>query len=255
MGNSSGKQLKERFQRAKATKTLSLERCDLGDWGKLQKRLEGLEDIRSLDLGDNKLRGPVPQTLAAFQSLKNLSLSGNAVTCCRVVSQLAALEDLSVARSAVAEVPDLQTVVRLKQLDMSRSAVARFASPQCFGGLRQLRVVNLSHNRIQLLPPSLLSLPVLSDMDLSHNQLQGMGPDEKDGAGLPQLQRLDLTGNGITELPRWLFTDTRLNQLCLDGNPLTIHQLRDRDYTAAWQERQKAAIDKQMHGGLVVKLN
>eukprot|EP01062_Namystynia_karyoxenos_P038723 TRINITY_DN2813_c0_g1_i1.p1 TRINITY_DN2813_c0_g1~~TRINITY_DN2813_c0_g1_i1.p1 ORF type:complete len:282 (+),score=93.96 TRINITY_DN2813_c0_g1_i1:69-848(+) len=254
IGGQGNKQTKERLQRAKDTKVLALVKCQLSNWSKLLSRLEGLEDLRSLDLSDNKLDGEVPREFARFGGLKILSLDGNNLHGCTVLGQLSSLEDLSAARNAVTSLPDLRGAPKLKQLNLSHNAISTCHDPLCFAGLRLLRVVRLSHNRMQMLPSSLVSLPGLVELDVSHNALESFA-EEGEAAQLKQLQHLDLRSNRVRELPRTLFTETRLNQLLLDGNPLTVEQLREHDYTAAWQERQRAAVNKQLAGGLVVKLN
>ena len=86
-----------------------------------------------------------------------------------------------------------------------------------FSKLGNLKVIDLSHNRIDWLPDSFFSLASLSSVNLSHNLITFLPHHFKSAENL---RRLDLSWNLISQAPHWLGSLVRCVRICLSGNPL-----------------------------------
>ncbi|XP_058516754.1 leucine-rich repeat-containing protein 47 [Ochotona princeps] len=122
--------------------------------------------------------------------------------------------------------PRLFTLPLLHYLEVSGCASLRAPGPGLAQGLPRLHSLVLRGNALGPgLSPELGPLPALRVLDLSGNALealppgQGLGPAEP--PGLPQLQSLNLSGNRLRELPADLARCApRLQSLNLTGNRL-----------------------------------
>ncbi|XP_006885868.1 PREDICTED: leucine-rich repeat-containing protein 47-like [Elephantulus edwardii] len=122
--------------------------------------------------------------------------------------------------------PRLFTLPLLNYLEVSGCGSLREPGPGLAQGLPQLHSLVLRRNALgPALSPELGPLPALRVLDLSGNALealppgQGLGPAEP--PGLPQLQSLNLSGNRLRELPADLARCApRLQTLNLTGNRL-----------------------------------
>uniref|UniRef100_A0A8C8YC77 Leucine-rich repeat-containing protein 47 n=1 Tax=Prolemur simus TaxID=1328070 RepID=A0A8C8YC77_PROSS len=122
--------------------------------------------------------------------------------------------------------PRLFTLPLLHYLEVSGCGSLRAPGPGLAQGLPQLHSLVLRCNALGPgLSPELGPLPALRVLDLSGNALealppgQGLGPAEP--PGLPQLQSLNLSGNRLRELPADLARCApRLQSLNLTGNCL-----------------------------------
>ncbi|XP_020731227.2 leucine-rich repeat-containing protein 47 [Odocoileus virginianus] len=122
--------------------------------------------------------------------------------------------------------PRLFTLPLLHYLEVSGCGSLREPGPGLAQGLPQLHSLVLRRNALGPgLSPELGPLPALRVLDLSGNALealppgQGLGPAEP--PGLPQLQSLNLSGNRLRELPADLARCApRLQTLNLTGNRL-----------------------------------
>lgn len=129
--------------------------------------------------------------------------------------------------------PRLFTLPLLHYLEVSGCGSLREPGPGLAQGLPQLHSLVLRRNALGPgLRPELGPLPALRVLDLSGNALealppgQGLGPAEP--PGLPQLQSLNLSGNRLRELPADLaLCAPRLQSLnltanCLDSFPAEL---------------------------------
>ncbi|XP_004272364.1 leucine-rich repeat-containing protein 47 [Orcinus orca] len=122
--------------------------------------------------------------------------------------------------------PRLFTLPLLHYLEVSGCGSLREPGPGLAQGLPQLHSLVLRRNALGPgLSPELGPLPALRVLDLSGNALealppgQGLGPAEP--PGFPQLQSLNLSGNRLRELPADLARCApRLQTLNLTGNRL-----------------------------------
>lgn len=122
--------------------------------------------------------------------------------------------------------PRLFTLPLLHYLEVSGCGSLRAPGPGLAQGLPQLHSLVLRRNALGPgLSPELGPLPALRVLDLSGNALETLPPGEGLGPaeppGLPQLQSLNLSGNRLRELPADLARCApRLQSLNLTGNCL-----------------------------------
>ncbi|KAK2490627.1 hypothetical protein MC885_009173 [Smutsia gigantea] len=129
--------------------------------------------------------------------------------------------------------PRLFTLPLLHYLEVSGCGSLREPGPGLAQGLPQLHSLVLRRNALGPgLSPELGPLPALRVLDLSGNALealppgQGLGPAEP--PGLPQLQSLNLSGNRLRELPADLarcaprLQSLNLTANCLDSFPAEL---------------------------------
>jgi len=86
--------------------------------------------------------------------------------------------------------------------------------------LTLLRVLDLSHNKISVIPNCISVLKDLRDLDLSHNSFRTF-PEEC--IGLPSLKKLDLSHNLITTLPNSIPQFPAITKIIIQDNK--IHTL------------------------------
>lgn len=122
--------------------------------------------------------------------------------------------------------PRLFTLPLLHYLEVSGCGSLRAPGPGLAQGLPQLHSLVLRRNALGPgLSPELGPLPALRVLDLSGNALEALPPGEGLGPaeppGLPQLQSLNLSGNRLRQLPADLARCApRLQSLNLTGNRL-----------------------------------
>lgn len=93
------------------------------------------------------------------------------------------------------------------------------ALPPAVGGLRDLRLLDVSGNALSLLGPELLGLTHLSTLLAKNNRLHE-GSLPKELGRLQRLEVLNLSGNRFTCIPRSLLQLRGLRSLSLGGNRL-----------------------------------
>ncbi|XP_036395748.1 trophoblast glycoprotein-like [Megalops cyprinoides] len=143
---------------------------------------KGLENVTNLSLSNNRITEVESQTFSALRSLRSLDLSSN---------QLALIHP-----EAFAVPSGLLRDLNLSRSLYNHSSVADLATALRWGGLRGLLRLDLSGNRLVLLPLGMFSpLPGLRRLQLGNNSLVAV--HNGTFAGLEQLEELDLTLNAF----------------------------------------------------------
>ena len=222
MGNA---ETKERFEKASKTKLLTAHKLELSNWEKLVERMKKLSQLRSANLADNKLSGPLPHAFlcdSIFSSLKVLDLSGNAITSVDVFSPLcqapAKKGSTSGADGSCGEFPPFDVIVAggssadavtypLETLNLSRNKLKHL--PPCFlQRFSKLKTLQLSDNEISLSEPWAPAVFMhgvsLVTLDLSNNAISSIPFATPEQCGVPgslqKLSLLDLSGNALVVL-------------------------------------------------------
>lgn len=107
-------------------------------------------------------------------------------------------------------------ILSTMELDHSKSNLVKI--PDDLHKYTNLKVLNLSYNRLSSLPSS-FGLPALTTLLLSHNQLSDLSP--KLISHMPRLVLVDLSHNAFEALPKEFSSLKDLKSLQLDHNKLT----------------------------------
>jgi hypothetical protein len=185
--------------------------------------LGSLRDGR-LDLSGKKLTSsslPSAQIAAASPTLASLDLSCNSLGDGFKLPVLPLLVELRLADNvlgpaAVQRAGPLPEGLRVLDLSSNRLTLL----PPCILRLRQLAVLKLDKQRLRELPEEIAMLPQLEELDAGFNELQRALALRR--PGLPRLRRLCLRSNGLTSEALSLDATLlpRLTELDLAGNKL-----------------------------------
>ena len=189
-----------------------------------------LSNLRTLNLGDNRLYGRIPPELGQLAALEVLDLNSNYVMggIPPELGRLSNLETLRLGGNGLTGgiPPELGRLTRLRVLSLasryySSTGELTGAIPPELGQLSELRELDLSGNQLtDAIPPELGWLGELRELDLSGNQLTGAIPGEL--GALSSLETLRLAGNELSgEIPPELGSMASLTGLSLFSNSLT----------------------------------
>lgn len=193
---------------------------------------QGLADrrlLRTIDFSHNKLTGEIPPAFGQLSFLTDLNLSFNEFQG-RIPGELGALKwfmilDLSYNQLSE-EIPhDLGKLSRLIKLNLNNNKLTG-GIPYTFsctkkGGMKGLRDLDLSHNQLEgLIPQGLGTLTHLRLLKLAHNQLECDIPETL--GNLKKLRILDLSVNNLDgTLPQTLVKLKQLRRLNVSYNDLS----------------------------------
>ncbi|KAF1987043.1 L domain-like protein [Aulographum hederae CBS 113979] len=156
--------------------------------------------IESLDLHGNLLRS-IPIGLRHLERLTVLNLSRNKIDNAGfdVITKITCLKELRLAENALTgELPSSVGLLQnLEILELQGNALQSL--PEAMKSLVSLRVLNISHNQITMLPmESLASLPLVELRAIKNGLAGALFPSSV--AGMKYLQRLDVSINDITKI-------------------------------------------------------
>ncbi|CAI0394503.1 unnamed protein product [Linum tenue] len=179
------------------------------------------EPVVGLMVSGLELAGPIPDiTIGKLTNLRTLDLSSNRITALPSdMWSLSSLKTLNLSSNQISGLlpNDIGNFGGLETLDLSGNSFTG-EIPPAVRSLLSLRVLKIGGNGFEgRIPVEILSCMSLVVLDLSLNKLNGSLP-EGFGASFPNLQRLNLAGNGI-EGRDSDFTDMKsLNFLNISGN-------------------------------------
>ncbi|CAI5994150.1 unnamed protein product [Closterium sp. NIES-65] len=184
---------------------------------RLPPEIGHLTQLEGLWLHGNLLH-ELPDEIGHLTALRFLALAGNQLTRLpHTLGRLTALQVLSVAGNQLEELPQsIGSLASLRVLAAYGNALT--ALPPSITHLSYLQELFLQGNRISSLPP--LSLRSLRQLSLADNCLSAIPQGTL--AQLPFLESLWLYGNSIAHLPPDLADCSRLANLWLEGNPLSL---------------------------------
>lgn len=189
-------------------RVLDLSRNRLAD---LPIGLFDLVDLEQLDLGGNRL-AVLPTAIGRLTALRVLDLSENRLTQLPgPIAECQSLTTVSLYGNSLADVTELAPLIQLDDLDLSSNQLSRAPSLSPQGRLTRL---DLSGNKISELPNEYSRLKVLSWLDLSGNQLTGVGP--LSGLALTELY---LDDNLLPGFPDRMAALPTLRRFSVSGNP------------------------------------
>ncbi|KAI5121568.1 hypothetical protein M0805_000749 [Coniferiporia weirii] len=137
--------------------------------------IQSCTTLRELRLSNMAMK-KVPQSVRHSISLNRLDLSCN---------RIADLDDSGLDR-----------IPMLASLKAQNNRIDKL--PQSFSKLRSLKFLNISNNKFQTMPPVILEMTGLLDLDISFNNISSLPPEI---GRLRSLQRLVVVGNQISRFP------------------------------------------------------
>ena len=211
--------------------------------GTIPPELGRLKNLELLTLAGSRLTGSVPPELGQLTRLWILELHNNQLTALPPELGQLPLWRLDAAGNQLTTLPpEFGQLAHLEVLNLQDNQLSELPS---LAGLESLNDLDLSGNRLTAPPPGLPALHFLNALDLSDNQIANLPPDsisqpiESSTQGSPKfqlvrhllrefgietdsppLQKLDLSGNQLTEWPSHL-SQLRLETLDLSDNQLT----------------------------------
>jgi len=204
----------------------------------LPDEIGGLFSLEHLDIGNNQLK-EVPSSIGNLERLKKLILVNNELkTLPDEIGSLNKLEDLALGQNGLESIPSSITSLKksLKTINLSDNKISIL--PEAITGLTDLVHLNISNtksedgklsdNSINTLPISIKNLTKLKRLFLNYNQLNSL---PKEIGCLKRLNTLQISGNNLRKIPNEIGLLEDLESLTLDNNyleslPCEIGKLR-----------------------------
>lgn len=192
------------------------------DGNRLTALPDSLGQCRRLDelsVANNALREIPSMAIKHLSNLRVLDLSSNDLTTLpREMRHLTSLHVLKLSPNRIREIPDDfgSTLSSVTTLELSHNELTSL--PRGIGGMKSLTSLNLSPNRIVRLPSSLGQLTALTELNVSHNQLEEVNASAI--GRLVSLVDLDLSHNNLSRLPNEIGRLCELRVLRVNHNQL-----------------------------------
>ncbi|KAL4570197.1 hypothetical protein LXL04_025848 [Taraxacum kok-saghyz] len=214
----------------KSLKTLVIPNCKLT--GKIPDWLNGLTNLRILDLSWNQLIGPIPSFLGNLSSLVYLDLSNNFLDgkIPKTLTLLPGLQSRNISFEVSLDFPIfMRRAMNGKllyysygirfppTLDLSNNFLTGEIWPE-FGNLINLHILNLKYNELSgKIPENLANLSSIETMDLSHNDLCGEIPVSLVKLGM--LSKFSVAYNNLTGIIPSGGQFSTFSSTSFEGNP------------------------------------
>lgn len=172
--------------------------------------------LEQLDVSHNQLR-EVPASIGYLHRLNRLNLSHNQIKSLPAdIGCLTSVRHLDVSYNQLTSLPDsVSELYQLQVLDLRRNQLSHLPSLSSCSGLKEL---HLGENRIQALDDGWCKgLTSLAILDISNNKIPLL---PKSMAMLKNLERLNAANNDISGVPLFLGCMTNIKSLQLEGNPM-----------------------------------
>ncbi|TMW44308.1 hypothetical protein DOY81_010611 [Sarcophaga bullata] len=236
MGN---KQIKQHLETAQKTGILKISLQRLQE---LPPQLKNYPNVlKTLDLSQNRFER-IPEEIGRFTLIKHFNMSGNRITeVPEALGELIKLEVLILNDNMITRIPrSLANCSNLKTVNLSHNQITEFPVMLC--GLKHLDVLDLSRNKITAIPNEVCTLYV-TELNLNQNQISSLSEEI---AACPKLKTLRLEENCLQAnafTPR-ILKESKISNLCVDGNLFQSKQFTDLDGYDAYMERYTAVKKK-----------
>lgn len=236
MGN---KVVKQHLETAQKTGVLKISQQRLTEFP--PHLLQFPNTLRTLDLSENRFV-TIPNDIQKFDLLKHLNLNNNRLQELPIgLGKLIKLETLTAINNVISSIPmELNSLQNLKQINLHHNQLTKF--PIMFCGLKHLDLLDLSRNKITEIPAEVKNLQV-TELNCNQNQISSIAIEL---AECPKMKILRLEENclHISAIHPTLLKDSKLSNLCVDGNMFQSKQFTDLDGYDIYMERYTAVKKK-----------
>lgn len=189
--------------------------------------LRGLTKLQVFNMDFNQITMVRRDEFQNLHNLDSISLQNNQITSMNSsLSGLTKLAYLYLSHNQLTEflLDDIRGLKRLRTVDLSYNKINKFGTrnegKNQVQGVTNIFELKLQHNEIENLDGALMGIHGLSRLDLSHNKLRTISPD--DFIGLDSLKMLDISHNLLTTLEETSKTFLpALEELFVSHNSLT----------------------------------
>lgn len=186
--------------------------------GPLPVEIGKLTDLTDVWISDNQFSGPIPESIGNWTKLQNLYINNNAFEGMvpHAICKFAQFTTLKINNNKFAALPDsIGNLLNLKQLIGSNNLIKSI--PVSLGKLSKLNNLDLMNNQLTTFP-DLGSMPALVYLNLSNNRI-GVLPESF--GQMVKITELYLDNNQLTGLPASIQNLTSLRTIYLKGNKLS----------------------------------
>ncbi|KAL4308410.1 hypothetical protein GQ457_01G003540 [Hibiscus cannabinus] len=191
-------------------------------------RFDKVAPLKSVDLSNNEIDGPIHASFFRLVNLTDLDLSWNNLSGSFELdnlSNLSTLESLDLSNKPLLSFTSVSNadyyLPRLFGLNLSYCNASEF--PNFVRNLAGLTDLDLSYNRIHVIEADMfVKLKNLESLDLSHNKPLSLSNKNNLTLVLPYLYSLSLSSCNITEFSNFLTTQKGLADLDLSMNLLKV---------------------------------
>mmetsp|Transcript_30197 Transcript_30197/g.56130 ORF Transcript_30197/g.56130 Transcript_30197/m.56130 type:complete len:633 (-) Transcript_30197:945-2843(-) len=191
-----------------------------------------LKSLTNLSVKQNQLRA-LPSSLGELTSLVELDLRKNQLSALPDLSGLAGLHVLDVGENKLSEVPRFSDSIGLQRLHMEFNHLTSIPESLFHSCQHSLFELHLHDNRLAELSAEVALLTELKVLDVSNNDLNDLPPSL---GYIATLQRLLVEGNPIRSIRRSLLCQSTVDlkkYLCTRGPPLQASKVPAREGKAA----------------------
>ena len=200
----------EIFEKVPKLRELILAKNELsGDLVKINQKDFG-DDLRILDLSNNKLEAININSFSGLNNLKQLILDHNQISKieAKALSNLKALINLKLTNNRLEKIPDLSGLKSLKFLDLSKNDIDKIplmAFNPCSNSLKTLSIGDNKINQISW--PSISELKNLNFLNVTGNLIREPPTDFQNGNNLENFEALNnkmFCGCKMRKFKEWL---------------------------------------------------
>ncbi|XP_026217824.1 toll-like receptor 13 [Anabas testudineus] len=178
-------------------------------------------DISGLQMAFDDMKTLLQTVNTSLRSLRMNSMKRNLTALVYISCTIPTMSTLQLRHNKLRTVSSdmFNMCINLKELDLAENRIESIRD-DAFRPLQRLRILSLSRNNLSSVPVATRNLPALEELDLSTNNISGLGCD--DFANRTMLRRLSLYNNSISVLKECVFKDlVRLQVLKLQTNCLS----------------------------------
>jgi len=255
LGSSCSKEvLRKKVDQASKTRVLALRECGLKYLPEDATKEGILADLRTADLAINRITA-LPPTIQTWAQLQSLNASDNLLEQLPVaILTLVQLKKLILSRNRLVALPERLGELSLTELKCDGNKL--LGLPDCFGGniAATLEELDVSNNRLQLLPKSICDLRMIMRLVLQNNQLPALPLHARSNECMSRLQYVNAAENNISSIAPETLQLPVLSELWLKGNPmdrLALQQMPGfEEFAARRKQRLDQKIDSHVVGGV-----